>query len=495
MRKKTHHLDDFQFANRVRLINRFLQILFSLSLLVGLIYFCSFFAFRLDIGEQHRYTLSAETLTYLENIREPISISVTFSAYDTENQTEAIYKDVQALLREYAFASHQYKQPLTIEFIDPVISRQKIEKLAAAYSISVVNKIIISSPYGYEIILPSDLYQIQENGQMLFLGEQVLTSAIVRLSQDKKPVLYFLQGHGEPNLDNVDPYTGISELQIGLQARGVEARSLNLVTQNIPEDAALLVVIAPQYPYLQEEIDKMRRYLEEKNGRLLIAVTPLQKHGLDGLFDHWGIMADHAFVVDIDPQSKLSGGDLLIRRFSQHPITEPLIQYQLTVLTGLAGPVRPDPSSLEDPHRRIMPLMASSSQSWAERIHKSNLSNDRYNPQEGDLLGPVPLGCAVEKSTNSHLGVTIQLARLVVFGTTDWLFNHRIGLFGNQLLFWNACQWLLGRPKIAAFLPKTSSVYQLPIGVSELFNLFYILMLPGIICALFGIFVYYKRRY
>ena len=62
-------------------------------------------------------------------------------------------------------------------------------------------------------------------------------------------------------------------------------------------------------------------------------IEPGAKHGLDDLLFEWGILADDAIAVETSRNSQIEGGDLLIRRFAPHPITNELLRLNMTLVT------------------------------------------------------------------------------------------------------------------------------------------------------------------
>ena len=76
----------------------------------------------------------------------------------------------------------------------------------------------------------SDQAQLYESdGEAItgFRGERVFTSAIIELAAEKSEKLYFLVGHGEMRLDDVDPVLGLSQLENFLLERNMEVAELD----------------------------------------------------------------------------------------------------------------------------------------------------------------------------------------------------------------------------------------------------------------------------
>ncbi len=487
-------LDHFHSSNRFRAINRCCQLLLGLSLLGMLFWLAAHTSKRIDLTHQHRYTLAPETIAYIEKIDKPITLYVTLSAHSKDPALRSLYADLRGLLKEYLFAAEKTgDEKIKLEFIDAFSARPKIEALNARFQLLSDNMLILSQGERYEILRPMDFYKTEEGNMSAFIGEQVITSALLRLSQENRPKCYFSFGHGEYALKDVNPLRGLSQLDQFLQSRGIDTESLDIATRGIPKDIALLIIAGPRRPFLPEEEIAIKHYLESRSGRLIFLIAPDNPHGLDHLLEDWGLLADKAIVIDLSPSARLANGDLLLRRFAPHPITQSILDYQLTILTGLAGPVRPDPAAKNDPNRLIIPLIASSEQSWAER-HFEEGRMETYEPLKGDLPGPICLACAVSKQVGKNLGINIQGGRLIAFGSCDWITNHRFGIIGNELLFWNTCQWLLNRQDLQSLSARTLGHYQFPLSPSQLLNLLYLLLIPSSLAAICGLGIFFIRR-
>ena len=149
------------------------------------------------------------------------------------------------------------------------------------------------------------LYEQNDDGEITgFNGEQLFTSAIVEVSQNKRPKIYFLAGHGEMSLDEIDPNRGLSRLKQFLLERNFDLQGIDLTTvETIPEDADLVVIAGPQAPFRPIEVERLRNYLDDQ-GKLIVFLQPYVPHGLDDLFYEWGILADDRIVVDQSPIAK-----------------------------------------------------------------------------------------------------------------------------------------------------------------------------------------------
>ena len=488
----TSRFAEFSLARRFRVANRSVQIVLSLSLILSLNFLAAKYFERYDLTEAGTYTLAAETKAYIRQLSKPVDIVVTIPE---SPDTELVLKDLQKLLRQYeAEDAKDGKAMLNVEFVDIYKQRSRAQQLASRYKLTKENIILVASETSSQEINPIKLYEANESGETSgFLGERVITSAILNVSAEDTEKIYFLLGHGEMRLDDVDPLFGLSSVESFLQERNFELANLDLsIDPNVPDDADMIVIASPQAALLPEEVEKLRRYLSERNGRMLVLLNPGRAHGLDELFYDWGVLSDDMTVIDLGTDFKAQGGDLIIRRFAEHPITQLLIDNQINALFGLPRPVRTDPASLEMEGLKVEQILGTSAKSWGERDYRTQ--NPVKYDSGRDLPGPLSIATVSTRSAGSELGITIQGGRLIVFGNSDFVANNRFQAFGNQSLFINSINWALDRNNMLNIPSRPLQNYQIIMSGEELKRLFFYFAIVPLVTALLGFSVYLLRR-
>ena len=93
--------DSFRAARWIRFVNLILQAVLFLSLFAGLNYIALNHAWRFDLTENRRHSLSAETRAYLVNLERNVRIIVTIGADHADEELEQARRDITGLLREY----------------------------------------------------------------------------------------------------------------------------------------------------------------------------------------------------------------------------------------------------------------------------------------------------------------------------------------------------------------------------------------------------------
>ena len=168
---------------------------------------------RFDFSRSHKFELSNQSKETMWNLGSPARIIVYFSPSSLSTGSE-LYGDIVAMLREYQFHAHHYRD-LTVDRVDPLRDPAHARELQAKYKFSGNENVLIIDYKDRSTVIP-----VPEMGEydtaptqygdrprlIAFRGEQVLTSALIGLvepSSNKKA--YFLQGHGE-GLPGVPPF-------------------------------------------------------------------------------------------------------------------------------------------------------------------------------------------------------------------------------------------------------------------------------------------------
>jgi len=489
--------ENFRTVNWFKRINRSAQVVLSITLVAGLNYAATRHFKRLDLSRDHLYSLSPETLAYVKQLEDPIEIIVTIPSDAEEKDLAQVHRYLRNLLREYAYAGKRGDETLiSARFVNIYKEITKADEFARRIGLNQPNVVLVVSGEKQRILLLTDIVELRNGVPTAFLGEQAITSAIMEVSSVKQEKVYFLVGHGEMGIDDVDPRRGLSQLREALLMRNFALATLDLTrTENIPEDADLIVVPSPQGSLMPQEVEKLRVYLSERAGRLIALLDPWRKHGMDDLLYEWGIQADDMLIVETGSDFQETSGDLLIRRFAEHPVTDFMLKNQIPIVVGLTRPVRSDPGAPIDERLTSHPLMASSESSWAERNYRKakELKDLRYDPSV-DLKGPVSIAAVSERKVSSQLGIQFSGGRLVVFGNSDLIANQRLSSIGNFMLFLNSVNWSLDRDKMLAVTPRAIDKFQLVVSRHEINQLGIILMiLPGLVSIL-GLMVSWIRR-
>jgi ABC-type uncharacterized transport system involved in gliding motility auxiliary subunit len=489
----------FAFVRWTRTLNLVLQAILLLTLFGGLNYLARHHGWRWDLTQHQRHTLSEETLAYLRSLDQPVQLVITSNLNTADPDVSQAFRDIRGLLREYANATDaKTTGRITLAEIDVFRDQRRAQALAIEE-----NNVVVAICADRRKVIPwADFYETRERVAVAFRGEQVVTSAVLSVSNPQRPKVVFLAGHGEMRPSDVDAGRGLSVLADELRLRNLQIETVDLnQLRAVPDDADLVVIAAPQGPYDPVEVELLRRYLSEQAGRVLVLLPPATRHGLDDLLYDWGLIADDVIVFEPDPAHVTEALELRISAFAPHPITQTLIDNQFAVYFGLTRVVRPDPGRPLDNALRVEVLAATSETAWGERDYRT--TNVTYNPgiDLKGLAGFEPrnrLGVAVasERITPpKDLPFSVRGGRLVLLGNAGFAANARITAPGNLALALNAVEWCVDRDVQLNTLPRPIERYQINLSQADLakLRLSLLIVLPGL-AALFGIVVYWTRR-
>lgn len=483
----------FASARRRRTAHLVAQAVLVLTLVAGLNYVATRHAWRFDISRHARHSLSPETRSYLRELSAPVHIVVTLSDDTTEDAIAQAARDVRTLLRDYVEATAANPSAkITFEFIDIYKNRAA----ALKHGIEEPNTILVGSGVKNRIIRITELYRVKNGEKTAFTGEQAFTAAILDVTRAKKEKIYFLTGNGEMDPTDVDPRHGLSALAQDLALRNFDLGIHDLTTnRELPTDAALLIIAAPQGRYSPAAQELLRRYLSNDAGRILLLLNPDKRHGLDDLLFDWGVLADDVLIIDQGPDGRTDSGDLILwAAASEHPVIQFLYGYKIPALFGPSRCVRPDPGRSLDPGLSVLPLVVTSATAWGERSLRP-LGTPRFDPAT-DLAPRLSVGTASERATpKDKLPFTVPSGRLVVFGNGDWLSNSSLSSPGNNILAFAAINWLADRDTQLQLPPRPIEKFQLTLTTAQLgrLRLTLLLALPAA-AGLLGLLVYWNRR-
>jgi len=490
------HLRTSRWARTAHLV---LQAALFLTLVIGLNYLAGSHEWRFDLTRYRRYSLSPETLSYMKDLPRPVHIVVTINGAANTQGVHADSPEIQGLLKEYAHATEDNRDgPITVEYVDVYEDRRKVEK----YGIDQPDVLLLICGDKRKALSLSELYHFENKVPKAFVGEPAITGAILEVSSPERKKIYFLVGHGELPGD-ADPARGISIVLDELRIRNFAVDTLELDQKRaIPEDASLLVAVAPLTPYSPREQELLRQYLGAGAGRLILFLAPGTRSGLDELLLDWNVLVDDDLIFDSGSNNVTEDGDLIINVIQPHPITQVLCDHTMPLRIGAARSVRPLPGISPGGGLTVLTLAATSTTAWGEvsyrqRGHQAYTRGvDIKGLPQMDPANRLGVAVASERTTvRGNLPFSVPAGRLVVFGTGDLISNARITNPGTLPIFLGAVNWAAGRDRQLNIPPRPVDKFQLSLSAGELARLRYMLMLalPGA-AGLLGLVVYWTRR-
>lgn len=438
--------------------------------IIGLLNFLGTrYHYRQDLTANKTYTLSPLTVQALKDLKQPVQAIAFYVSLGRSNRQEA-----EDRLKEYASQSAKF----TYRFVDP----QAEPQIAKEYKVQFDGTIVLERGTRRENVLSFD--------------ESSLTNAILKVSQDTQPTIYFSTGHGEHSPNDLGE-NGYSLMKQAMEAENYKVDLLNLkaLTETLPSDITALIIAGPRQPFEPGEVKYIKDYLD-KNGRVFILVDPQVETGLDDLLKEWGLLLRNDLVID--PKLGFFGQAQvpIISVYRSHAITQDLMG-ENAFFPGARSLGTSTASG-----RFASALFATSDASWGETDFNSVKNQKVQFDANADVKGPLDLAYAVEATGGGD-----QPARLVVIGNstfvTNGTLNARITVggqesrirSGNGLLFGNALHWLTGQENLIAIPPKPSERSPIFLTAEQSNFVFFssFLLLPAAILIV-GVLVWLRRR-
>jgi ABC-type uncharacterized transport system involved in gliding motility auxiliary subunit len=495
----------------------------AVLLLAALLLIVNYFGFkyykRFDWTRTHLYSLSPKTRSVLANLHRDVDAVIFLSPQDE------IYPPLKETLERYAAASPR----LHLREIDPEKRPLEAQKLIDQYNVKNDGLVLDAGKHDQRVLDKAELADFDFSGvqfgqkpQMTgFKGEQVITGALLQLSDGRKPKALFTTGHGEASLDDQGP-RGLAGAQEILARDGFEVSEwASLGKTAVPPGTDAVVIAGPKGSFVQPELDAFGAYLAG-GGRLLVLLDPVLNRsagsgmvqtGLEGWLGGYGVKVDADIVVDpTNPLPFFGPETIFVNKFGDHPITRPLTHDKLPVLLSLVRSVGQGGA----PGYTVTPLLQTTPGGWGETdlVHLDQLTKGPT-----DIPGPVTVGVVVSQGAPTPPTPPVSPAdpeappppptpptppksadpkgpRLVVLGDSDFATNQLLQAnFGNSVLLSNSLNWLVDRQQLLSIPPKKTEQVHLSLTASEIraVYLLSLLALPGLGVVL-GAVVYYKRR-
>jgi len=290
--------------------------------------------------------------------------------------------------------------------------------------------------------------ETRQGAEGVFRGEMVCVAAISKLAKpQERPIVYWLQGHGEGRHDDYDTIRGFSDISRLMTRDGYEVRPLILAGKtSLPEDCRVLLVAGASRMLTSEERMLIAMYLQ-RGGRMLYMAAPRQKSGLEQVLEEWGIRLTS--LIATSPHT-LTGQDVLINTFANHPTTLELRNASVVFGGPACLELVSNPSPKEGDRPQTVALALTDEQGWGES--EPELLPRQFNPQRGELKGPVTVVALSERGAFVAKDVAYTATRICVIGEADFVMNGTLGYRANanRDFLLNMLSWLSGIDAVTA---------------------------------------------
>lgn len=444
----------------------FIAILIVINLIIGQ------FNKSFDFTKDDIFSLSDETIAVLDNVETDINIYTLFKT----GSSEAIIGRVNQIIDKYSQSSSHIKVENRDIYLHPDFARKYVSE-----SVSVdVNSIIVESGDKFKVINYEDYY---DNNGILNL-ESVLTSAVQYVNMEVSPTVYFVTGHGEPDNKN---FTSLNDQ---LKLANYTANTINLISDEIPDDCAVLVITPVDRDYSKAETEKVLNYLNNDGSAFMLlgGIDMTKCNNLLSIATTYGVTLEEGYVYEGEESSYMMYPYAVLPSLKEHDINSSLIAKNYHALAVACQSVKN--TELQKQGLIIEPLL-----STTDKAYIKDKENNSANKEAGDKEGPFDIAVAI---TDSNYTDSEHTTKLIVSGcsyyfidpNTDSMVNDT-----NSTFVVNGINWLNDNNDSIYIAPKSLESSSIVVDASSATKIKIMswFVIPGVLFAA-GFIVWVTRR-
>jgi ABC-type uncharacterized transport system involved in gliding motility auxiliary subunit len=420
---------------------------------------------RFDLTEQGVYSLSPQSMNVAKNLQDDLHIQAFVEG--------GVNPPVRDLLSRYAYNNPK----LQFELIDP--DRQP--ELADRYHVTAYNTLRFE--YG------------KESATITQPTEENITNAIIKVTRTSRKTICVIEGHGEPDIDDIQNARGLANLKQSLTNENYEVKKVLLASMaTVPDDCSVVIVAGPEKPLVQNELTALETHLNN-GGHLLLLLPPRDGNEIQPLLARFGVKLGNDVVVDQVLrlfQGPALGLSPLVNTYGAHEITRDFKQRTVFPMTRS---VRADAAGKKG--LLAAELVKTSPSSWAETDLDGIFQRSEATLDAGtDTKGPVSVAVAVDANLKEMEGGKDGHARLVVYGSIEFAGNREVdGTYYNRDLLLNTVGWLTGQADLLSIRPRKVRASRAQFTAEQGTVIFYlsVLVIPEVLLVA-GITVWWRRE-
>lgn len=434
----------------------------------------------IDCSYSKLYSITDDTKEAVGKLKE----DVTIYALVAENKKDS---QIDTILKRYEDLSKHVK----VEYVNPSAKPYFYQDYTD--SAPTKNSLIVVGEKRSKVIDYYDIYHYESNMDYStysytndlvgFDAEGQLTSAIeyVTMDEEQLPIVYEVTGHEERSIG--------SEFQDVIKKANMTLSSVELLNEEcVPDDAAAIIINAPQTDFNESDANKVIDYL--KNGGKAIIVgsyTGNSMPNFESILETYGVGFTGGLVAENDAQHYYNmGGPFYL-----------LPEVNSSSYTGSIGGSYiyiPASMGITFPESSETITYTSLMDTTDRAVSKSDPNQMQdYQYEEGDIEGPFSVGLAVEENVDDE-----NTTQLLVFAS-PYIFAEEASQMtvNNSVLFSDAISNLVPQTQAAGSIIAEKEYTLDNLTVSAMYAVLLGLMLTiavPLILVILGIVIFVIRR-
>lgn len=468
----------------------------------------------LDLTENSIYTVTQETIDYVEGIDTLVDITVMATEEEYRSISDYTVQCAELLARYAQYnpnISVSYKDLLSnpdftanyvnyglqigdiiVELADSNHQRVKIVSLTDIINVADDNKPVLAQAEMQYGAAQTHAVFVQQRMVTGSCAEQAITSALMAVT-DANPITVAVLNINGGNESNV---SGLTDL---LDKNGYVITNLNIQTENLTDDIDLIIIPAPKIDYTTAETEKIEKWLT--NGGVLgkhmiytASVEQAQTPNLDSLLYRYGLTVEYKVIYETDES----------RYYSQPTYTMQTIatENHISEIGNKARPVYVPNSraistrfKLDEGYNSNEILVASSNGAVLRDMFVNDESWSPENVAEKNSYASVVLAYYKALNQETHISTynyILALGSSIIVEPTFMTSPQ----FNNGDLLLNVINEMTGKTEGITILPKvvTSNSFEITQDNINSLTLVFAAIIPVAIFAV-GLVIWIRRRH
>ena len=454
------------------------------------------FPLNIDLTKNQSFQMADDSKDFLRSVDRDVSIKVFAQEEAFSSSGDFYYVQALNTMKQCT----QYNSKISLEFIDLEKNPQYGQGEYTDANIT-TGSIIVESDLRYKSLTVDDFFEYNYDNYYYTQSvditeshaESALMSAIMYVTE-ADPVEIVVLTNNSP--------VGAAGLQDLLTQNNYSFTEINLLTQDIPADADVVLIAAPKVDYTTAEIEKLEKFLNNdgKYSKKLVYLASYQQQSLpvlEGyLSNDWGLEIGSGIVYETDTANQylayMYGGYLGGQSLTGNMFADDLDQ-SLHVLVPFARPI-----TLEFPESDSTITNTALITTTETCVLQPADADENWDPNSEEKKSFTTAAASTrlkyEQGTNAELTSTVVVIGSTDFFTSSFLSSQTVlnGDFTVQMF-----NDLSGKEENTLnIVPKTANTDTLDITQSTV-NVVMILFVIIVPIAVFatGLVIWLKRRH
>lgn len=440
----------------------------------------------IDFSQEKLYTLTDESKERVKNIDKDVNIY--FVGYSDDDSTVDLAK--------------QYKKA-NEKIIAEAVDATSRPDLAEKYGIESGSEgIIVECGDKSKVLTSSDLVTYDTTTyETISIAEEKLTSAILSVTSNKIPKVYFLEGYSEFSLNQNMYY-----LSMYLENEINEVDTLDILSAGkVPDDCDTLVITTPNKDFDDVATNAIIDYINSGRNILWLngaVTTQKDMPNVNKVLAMYGVNPFEVGIIRETDSSKMVSGsqDLIIPEIQYSSLTKDLYNTTGVIMVN-ATKINIDTDKLEELNVTKTDLALASELSY----FRTNFNNQASNATSDEETGTFIVGAELEKTikeANEETGESAVTSKMVIYGENYFITDYQLSqnsqygaiqLAYNKDLVLNSIAYLVDREEDITTRKSTGTVTYTATDEQDSIIKVIIFTVPALI-VLAGIIVWQIRR-